>query len=60
MGGLAVGLLERLSPEEAVRFAVAASAFAVTRYGSQSSYPTREELERELSGVTVTNAPSRG
>ena len=54
-GGLAVGFIERQTPEEAVRYAVAASAFAVTRYGSQSSYPTREEFERELAGVTVTS-----
>lgn len=54
-GGLAVGLLERRSPVEAVRYAVAASALAVMRYGSQSSYPTRDEFERELARVTTTS-----
>jgi ribokinase len=47
-GALAVALLERRPQREAVRFAVAASALAVTRYGAQPSYPTRAEIERLL------------
>jgi ribokinase len=31
---------------EAARFAMAASGYVVTRYGSQAAFPTREELER--------------
>jgi ribokinase len=45
-GALAVALVEGRPRREAVRFAVAAAAFAVTRYGSQPSYPTRAEIER--------------
>jgi ribokinase len=55
-GGLAVALLERRSTEDAVRFAVAASALAVLRYGSQSSYPCRDELERELPRIVTSSA----
>jgi sugar/nucleoside kinase (ribokinase family) len=55
-GGLAVALLERRSTEDAVRFAVAASALAVLRYGSQSSYPCRDELERELPRIVTRSA----
>jgi ribokinase len=45
-GALAVALVEGQPQYEAVRFAVAAATFAVTRYGSQPSYPTRAEIER--------------
>jgi ribokinase len=45
-GALAVALLEGQQVNEAARFAVAAATLAVTRYGSQSSYPTRAELGR--------------
>jgi ribokinase len=44
-GALAVALLEGQQVNEAARFAVAAATLAVTRYGSQPSYPTRAELE---------------
>ena len=53
-GALAVGLIEGRSVEDAVRMAVAASAFAVTRFGAQTSYPSREELDRELADVSAT------
>jgi len=43
-GGLGVAVLEGRDPIAAARFAVAVSSFAVTRYGSQSAYPTRDEL----------------
>ncbi len=52
-GALAVALLEQRKPEEAACFAVAAAAIAVTRYGSQPSYPDRPELEREVTQVTT-------
>lgn len=58
-GGLAAGILEQRPVEEAVRYAVAASAFAVTRYGSQSSYPSRREFEHELSQVTTSSSTDR-
>lgn len=38
-------LLEGQSTRKAVRFAVAASAIAVTKFGAQPSYPTRAELK---------------
>jgi ribokinase len=47
-GALAVALLEGLDTMEATRFAVVASALAVTRYGSQASYPERGEIEAGL------------
>lgn len=50
-GAFGVALLEGKGPEEATRFAVAAATCAVTAYGSQPSYPTREALERMLEGL---------
>lgn len=47
-GGLGVALLDGLGIVEAARFAVATSHVAVTVYGSQESYPTRDEVERML------------
>lgn len=47
-GGLGVALLDGLGIVEAARFAVATSHVAVTAYGSQESYPTRDEVERML------------
>ncbi len=44
-GALAVALLEDQASEAAVLFATAASHLAVTRYGSQESYPTRAEID---------------
>jgi ribokinase len=46
--GLCCALFEGLQPRAALRMAVAASSFAVTRYGSQPAYPTRRELEQLL------------
>lgn len=43
-GALAVALLEKKPPLEAVCFAVAASSLAVTAYGSQPAYPSRERI----------------
>ncbi len=48
-GALAVALAEGLPLLEAVRFANAAGALAVTRLGAQPSAPTREEIHRMLS-----------
>lgn len=45
-GALAVALFERQAPRDALHFAVLASTYAVTRYGSQAAYPQREQLER--------------
>lgn len=44
-GALAFALLEGKSPIEAACFATAAADVAVTGYGSQKSYPTREQVE---------------
>lgn len=51
-GGLAVALLKGRSDREAARFAVASAALAVTRYGSQASYPDLAEVERLLEATS--------
>ncbi|GAC1390238.1 MAG: ribokinase [Ktedonobacteraceae bacterium] len=43
-GALTVALIEGQLPEEALRFAVHASALKVTKFGAQSGLPTREEV----------------
>lgn len=43
-GALTVALSEGLPPEEALRFAVHASAVKVTKFGAQSGLPTKEEV----------------
>jgi ribokinase len=43
-GGLAVALAEGRPPVEAAKFANAAGAIAVTRYGAQASLPSRDDL----------------
>jgi ribokinase len=48
-GALAVALAEGSALTEAVRFANAAAALAVTKLGAQPSAPSREEIERLLS-----------
>ena len=48
-GALAVALAEGSSLTEAVRFANAAAALAVTKLGAQPSAPTREEIQGALS-----------
>jgi ribokinase len=45
-GSLAVALVEGMSLPEAVRFAGAASAIAVTRLGAQPSAPWRDEIDK--------------
>ncbi|GJL58306.1 MAG: ribokinase [Nitrospirales bacterium] len=48
-----VAILEHQSPEYAAAFAGAASTHAVTGYGSQSSYPTRGQIESLLQRVVM-------
>jgi ribokinase len=47
-GALACALAERRPMQEAIRFASAAGAMAVTRKGAQDSLPTRDEIEKLL------------
>lgn len=47
-GALAVALLEKQSELDAICFATAASHLAVTGYGSQPAYPTRDQLHDVL------------
>ncbi len=48
-------LLKNQSLVHAARFAVAASAHAVTGYGSQSSDPSRRQIEALIPDLTVKN-----
>lgn len=52
-GAFSVAILEHLPPEQAAAFAVAASTHAVTGYGSQSSYPTRRQIESLYRKVVI-------
>lgn len=47
-GALAAGLAERMTPDEAIRFANVAASLAVTRLGAQASLPERREVEQAL------------
>ncbi|KKD00433.1 ribokinase [Photobacterium halotolerans] len=47
-GALVTGLLEEMSLESAIRFAHAAAAISVTRFGAQTSIPTRAEVDAFL------------
>ncbi len=44
VGALTLALAEEQTPEDALRFAVNASALKVTKFGAQSGLPTREEV----------------
>ena len=44
VGALTVALTEKQPPEQALRFAIHASALKVTRFGAQSGLPTRAEV----------------
>jgi len=44
VGALTIALTEGQTPEDALRFAVNASALKVTKFGAQSGLPTREEV----------------
>lgn len=48
VGALTVALAEDQAPEDALRFAVYASALKVTKFGAQSGLPTRREVEAFL------------
>lgn len=50
-GALAAQLVESIPLEEALQFANAAGALAVTRQGAQTSLPTRSEIETLLASV---------
>jgi len=50
IGAMAAASSEGKPVMEALRFAAAASALAVTRHGAQASIPSRDEVERLLSG----------
>ena len=52
-GALAVALAEGWTLLEATRFASAAAAISVTRFGAQPSAPTRREIETVLAKGTV-------
>jgi len=47
-GALITGLLEDMQLESAIKFAHAAAAISVTRFGAQTSIPTREEVDAFL------------
>ncbi len=47
-GAFVTGLLEEMPLESAIRFAHAAAAISVTRFGAQTSIPQREEVDAFL------------
>ncbi|CAH8190857.1 MULTISPECIES: ribokinase [Vibrio] len=47
-GALVTGLLEDMPLESAIKFAHAAAAISVTRFGAQTSIPTRKEVDAFL------------
>ncbi|HFQ4913008.1 TPA: ribokinase [Vibrio vulnificus] len=47
-GALVTGLLEDMPLESAIKFAHAAAAISVTRFGAQTSIPTRKEVDEFL------------
>jgi len=47
-GALVTGLLEELPLEKAIKFAHAAAAISVTRFGAQTSIPSRQETDAFL------------
>ena len=54
-GGLAAGLNDGMSPKQAVQWATAVAAYAVTQRGAQRSMPTRSQAEALLSQVSVAH-----
>ncbi|MDK9430476.1 ribokinase [Gallibacterium anatis] len=50
-GALATALLEQKSLEEAIQFAHAAAAISVTRFGAQTSIPSRQETLDFLANI---------
>lgn len=51
VGAICVALLEGMEPSAALTFACAAGAIAATRPGAQPSMPTRDEVERIITGL---------
>ncbi|MCG6354280.1 PfkB family carbohydrate kinase, partial [Vibrio alginolyticus] len=47
-GALVTGLLEEMPLESAIKFAHAAAAISVTRFGAQTSIPNRAEVDAFL------------
>lgn len=47
-GAFVTGLLENMPLESAIKFAHAAAAISVTRFGAQTSIPTRQEVDEFL------------
>lgn len=47
-GAFVTGLMESMPLESAIKFAHAAAAISVTRFGAQTSIPTREEVDAFL------------
>jgi ribokinase len=52
VGALVVALAEEQGPQQALRFAVAASALKVSRFGAQSGIPQRDEVLHFLAQQT--------
>jgi ribokinase len=52
MGGLSAALINRYSLEDAVRYATCASALTVTKFGAQTSLPTKAEVNQLYQKVT--------
>jgi ribokinase len=59
-GALAVAVLRGLPPVEAAMVAVAAASCAVSGYGAQASYPTRDELAAMTERVRDASRRQRG
>ena len=55
--GVALGILETMSPDTMLRFASAVAALKCTRFGGRLGAPTRNEVEAFLATATTT-APS--
>lgn len=55
-GGFAVGLAEGMSVVEATSFGCAAAGLSVTRPGTATSMPEREEVDRLFRGMDVTSS----
>lgn len=52
-GAFACGIASGRSVEDSVKFAIAVSALAVTKFGAQGGMPTREDVEQFLSQVAT-------
>ena len=59
-GVFAIALLEGRAPREAAAWGVAAANLAVTGYGSQPSYPTREQVTQMAGDLLAKARPVNG